>query len=86
MIKLNINELAAEVLSIAASHGFSSLGLKKVTDLLTAHVADAATQIVDHAANAVVEQATVKLDEVVTDVNAKVDAVVAPKKTSKKSV
>jgi hypothetical protein len=86
MIKLNVKELAAEVLSIAAAHGFSSLGLKKVTDMLTAHVADASIQIVNHTANAVAEEATVKLDEVVADVDAKVDAIVAPKKTSKKSV
>lgn len=41
MIKLSsIAHLATEVLSIASAHGFSALGLKKVTDLLAAHAAD----------------------------------------------
>nr|WP_042675301.1 hypothetical protein [Methylobacterium sp. B34] len=64
MIKLStINHLAAEVLHLAAAHGFTTAGLKKVTDLLLAHAVVDAHVVADHVANTVVEVATEKMDE-----------------------
>lgn len=44
MIKYDrIDHLANEVLGIASQHGFSTLGLKLVTELLTLHAAEPCT-------------------------------------------